>query len=475
MARINTNVSALTAQRHLATAYRSLNTTMEHLSTGLRISRGKDDPAGLIVSERLRSEISSVNQAVANTQRASLIVATAEGALDEVAALLKDIKAKILEAANEGAFSDEEIEANQLQIDSAIDSITRIANTTTFAGRKLLDGSLAYVTSGVNLSQVMDLQVHAAQFGSRTSIPVNVDVSVPAEQAELGFPFQALTIGASNVTIEVRGNQGVTTVTFASGASATQITDAIIAVADATGISATLSNAGASGFVLHSRDYGSKQFVSVRVLSQTGDFGGYNNEKDTGTDSVATINGAMARADGNRLTVKNATISTEMVVAADTIYGSSFSITGGGALFQIGPQVNTNQQVNMAIDSVAATRLGTSEIGFLAEVKTGGDFALTREPPQYADASRIVDEAITRISVLRGRLGSFERNTLDTNKNQLGITTENLQSAESAIRDADFAYETSRLARDQILVNAGTTVLTLANQTTQSVLRLLGG
>ena len=115
-------------------------------------------------------------------------MATAEGALDEVAALLKDIKAKILEAANEGAFSTEEIEANQLQIDSAIDSITRIANTTTFAGRKLLDGSLAYATSGVNLSQVMDLQVHAAQFGSRESIPVNLDVSVPAGTSRARLP-----------------------------------------------------------------------------------------------------------------------------------------------------------------------------------------------------------------------------------------------------------------------------------------------
>ena len=86
-----------------------------------------------------------------------------------------------------------------------------------------------------------------------------------------------------------------------------------------------------------------------------------------------------------------------------------------------------------------------------------------------------MDEAIRQVAVLRGRLGSFERNTLETNANQLGITMENLMSAESSIRDADFAYETSQLARNQVMVNAGTTVLTLANQTTQSVLRLLGG
>jgi len=183
MARINTNVSALTAQRNLNNAYRQLSTTMEHLSTGLRISRGKDDPAGLIVSERLRTEISAVSQAISNTQRAKLIVATAEGALDEVSSLLKDIQAKIVEAANKGGFSDEEIEANQLQIDSAIDSITRIANTTTFAGRKLLDGSLAYTTSGLDLTHIQGHQIHAVQFGTRNAVNVNVQVLSAAEQA----------------------------------------------------------------------------------------------------------------------------------------------------------------------------------------------------------------------------------------------------------------------------------------------------
>ena len=92
MARINTNVGAVVAQRHLTSAYRSLNTTIQRLSSGLRITRGADDPAGLIASERLRSEIQAVNQAISNTQRAALIVSTTEGALDEVARLLVDIQ-----------------------------------------------------------------------------------------------------------------------------------------------------------------------------------------------------------------------------------------------------------------------------------------------------------------------------------------------------------------------------------------------
>jgi flagellin len=134
--------------------------------------------------------------------------------------------------------------------------------------------------------------------------------------------------------------------------------------------------------------------------------------------------------------------------------------------------VNTNLQVNIGVQSVAASRLGNAEIGFLSQIQSGGSSSLIAG--QYQQAQEIVDEAIRQVSVLRGRLGAFEKNTLETNVNQLGITMENLMAAESAIRDADFAYETSQLARDQILVNAGTSVLALAQQTPQTVLRLLG-
>ena len=150
MARINTNVPAIVAQRTLRQTQRDLQISLERLSSGLRINRGADDPAGLINSETLRAEISGVGKAISNSQRAINIIATTEGALNEVAALLVDIQGLIVETANDAALSDEEKKANQLQIDSAIESITRIANTTTFAGRKLLNGSLDYITSGVD-------------------------------------------------------------------------------------------------------------------------------------------------------------------------------------------------------------------------------------------------------------------------------------------------------------------------------------
>lgn len=474
MARISTNVGAVTAQRNLASSYGSLNGTLERLSTGLRINRGRDDPAGLIVSEQLRREVSAVSQAIRNTQRASNVIATTEGALDEVASLLRGINEKIVEAANRGAFSEDEIRANQLQIDSAVASITRIANTTTFAGRNLLDGSLDYVTSNVAAS-VDYVRVSGAQFGSRPFIPVNVEVSTSAQPAFLGYPGSAVP---SAVTIEVTGEVGATTISFASGTRASQIVDAINAVSDSTGVVASLSGGGASGVRIESELLGSRNFVQIQVLPGGGTFAVQDDAgtvvtRDEGRDAVASINGALTQGDGNLLTLKSSSLEVE--VSLDRTFGTgatNFEIVSGGALFQLGPEVNSNLQVGVGVGSVAASRLGNADLGFLSQIVSGEQFALLNGGE--TEASRIVTESIQQVSILRGRLGAFERNTLETNVNQLGITMENLLSSDSTIRDADFAFETSQLSRNQVLVQSGTSVLGLANQVPQSVLQLLG-
>lgn len=474
MARINTNVGAVVAHRYLNNSYQSLNSTIQRLSSGLRITRGADDPAGLISSERLRSEISATNQAMINTQRASNIIATTEGALDEIARLLVDIQDLIVEGANSGALSEDEIRANQLQIDSAIASITRIANSTTFAGRHLLNGSLDYVTSGVNDAHIDSLQIHGAQFGTRAYIPVNVEVTTSAQPAILLYPYGSV---ASTVSVEIQGNTGVTTLQFVSGTAASAMVAAINSVSDATGVIATLSANPGSGFSLQSSGLGSRQFVSVRTLTgsasfPTTDVDGNTVPRDEGRDAVALINGATTIGDGNRLTVRTAAL--DMQLDLDPTFGAGttqFAITQGGANFQVGPQVNSALQISIGVRSVAASRLGNSAIGFLSQIETGGPYSLLAGGA--TQAQKVVDESIRQVAVLRGRLGAFEKNTLDTNVNQLGITMENLMAAESAIRDADFAYETSQLTRSQILVNAGTAVLALAQQTPQSILRLL--
>src|SRR5919108_5098091 len=160
MTRINTNVSSLVAQNTLGRSNAALEQALNRLSTGLRINTGKDDPAGLIASENLRSDITSIKKAISNTDRANQVIATADSSLGQVSSLLNDIRGLVTESANTGALSDEQIAANQLQVDSSLEAIDRIAQTTSFQGRKLLDGSLdfqiSYTAGG---STVLDLSI----------------------------------------------------------------------------------------------------------------------------------------------------------------------------------------------------------------------------------------------------------------------------------------------------------------------------
>jgi flagellin len=475
MARINTNVSSLTAQRGLAKSQKTLGDTLRRLSSGLRINRGADDPAGLIASEGLRSELSGIDQAIDNSSRASNVIATAEGALGEVASMLLNIKSLVVEAANSGALSPDEIAANQLQVDSAVESITRISNTTTFAGLHLLNGSLDYITSGVSTADITALDISQANFGTTDMIPVDINVITSARTAELQFTASSV---ANSVTLEITGTEGVEVLTFTSGTTASAMAFAVNRISDATGVQASLRNSAtlASGLVFQSTGYGSRNFVSVHA--QSGTFGtqdpaGTLTTRAVGRDAVATVNGALTVGDG--LVVKLNTTTLDMNLTLSDTFGAgstSFAITGGGSLFQLGPQVTSNQQINIGIKSVAASKLGDNDVGFLNDVVTGGRSTLVGG--EAGAASRIIEKAIKQVAILRGRLGAFEKNTLETNINSLSVALENVTSSESSIRDADFAAETAALTRAQILTQAGTSVLATANTTPQSVLQLLG-
>ena len=475
MARINTNVAALFAQQNLARSQQTLNTTLQHLSTGLRINSGADDPAGLIASEELRSQIAGITQAVDNSQRANNVISTAEGALNEVSSLLLNVQGLVVQAANSGAMSADEIAANQLQLDSAVQSITRISDTTSFAGLHLIDGSLDYLTSGVDNNVVSALQINQANFGTNTSMPVQVNVLTSAQQANLEFKASAI---AGPVTLEITGNAGTQVLTFTSGTHASAIAYAVNTVSDSTGVTAAEVNPAslASGISFQSNGYGSKSFVSVAAQSgtfNTVDLNGNSKQRVVGRDAVATVNGATTVGDGLNLQLNTSGLDLQMTLNKSFGAGkTSFAITGGGALFQLGAQVSSNEQVSIGIQSVAAAKLGNGSIGFLSDIVTGGSYSLVSGKSEQA--SQIIDEAVKQVAILRGRLGAFEKNTLNTNISSLNVALENVTSSQSTIRDADFAQETSNLTRAQILTQAGTSVLATANTTPQSVLSLLG-
>jgi flagellin len=476
MARIETNVSSLIAQNALANSQSALSTSLERLSTGLRINSGADDPAGLIASQNLESEITGLQQAVNNSAQATNVITTADGALTEVNSLLDDINGLVVESANSGALSPAELQANQLQVDSDVQSITRIAGTTSFAGLNLLNGSLNYITSGVATSAISGLTISQANLGTATNIPVDVNVISSAKLADLQFRTSAI---GNSVTLEIAGNTGVQTLSFVSGTTASAIGFAINNISDSTGVTASLIDAANShsGIALKSTGYGSASFVSIQAQSgvfQTTDTNGSDKQRAVGADAVATINGALTVGNGLELKLNTSSLDLDLTLNSSVGIGkTSFAITGGGALFQLGGQVNSQQQVSIGIGSVAASSLGNNVVGFLNDIVTGGSASIVGGGAEKA--SLIVAAASDQVASLQGRLGAFEKNTLETNTASLQVTLENVTSSESDIADADFAAETANLTRAQILVQAGTSVLATANNTPQTVLTLLQG
>lgn len=488
MSRINTNVTALISTRILNNNNKQLNLSLERLSTGVRINRGADDPAGLIASENLRKQIKGTETAITNAERAINVIGTAEGALSEVSGMLVELQGLLLQSANTGGMSEEEINANQLQADSILNTIDRIANSTEFEGIKLLNGNYNYTVSGSSTttftSAINDLKVHGAKLVDGAAMNVTVTVTT---SAQTGKAYLSGAVSGNSITLKIGSHRGSTELTFASGTSVVDMTSGLNAVKEVTGISATTSGQVVK---MNTVEYGTDSYISVEQLSsgtnrakivgsdattglKTG--GALSETKDYGIDAVATINGTQAVADGKKISIKTAMLELEMTLTDDraSINGSSsFSITGGGASFAIGSKVDAIGLEAVGIANMSSSSLGTADDGRLSTLKTGGENSLSSD--NLYTSQRILDSAIKDVSSLRGRLGSLQKNTLEKTINSLTVTKENLSAAESAIRDTDFATETSALTRSQILVQSATNVLAQANVAPQNVLQLLG-
>jgi flagellin len=326
------------------------------------------------------------------------------------------------------------------------------------------------VTGGTNNgAKLQDLRIDQANFGSQSSIAVEVQIDAQATQGQLTYSGGSLT---SDLVLEVGGLSGFEVFNFGSGNTITQIRDAVNLVTDATGVSASISG---SDLVFKSSEFGTKAFVSVRSLNTTTfaayDTGNSLTTRDAGSDIRARINGVAATGDGLVASINTSTLDLSFKANSYLSAGStaSFTITGGGANFQLGPDVVSNQQARLGIQGVNTATLGGTS-GQLYQLRTGGTKALSIDTK---GAAAVVDQVISKVTSLRGRLGAFQKTTLETNIFTLTDTLTALTDAQSSIRDADFARETANLTRSQILVQSGTSVLTIANQNPQQVLALL--
>ena len=279
------------AQRNLSSQNVGLTKSLQRLSTGLRINRGADDPAGLIASENLRSETAAINSAITNAERAEQVMNVAEGGLQEVSNLLVELQSLVSATANEAGVSSEEKEANQLQIDSILQTIDRIANATEFQGEKLLNGNFDYQTNASTAAtELSDVKINSAKLpADGTAMNISVEVVTAAEAGQIVIQGDAagdfVNGGAGNsYTLEITGDEGTQQFTFADGTALTDVEAAIDAFGAQLGVEATVSaiDGGNQGVVVSSTTFGSESFVRVRELNDGG----------TGNNLVGQWNGA---------------------------------------------------------------------------------------------------------------------------------------------------------------------------------------
>ena len=489
--RINTNMSALNALRNVERASDGFGRSIEKLASGLRINRGADDPAGLIRSEDLRAQIAGLEQAIANSQDATNLVKTAEGALDEMHNLLRSMRQLAVASGNTGTNNQASLQANQNQIASAIDSINRIAAQTQFGTKKLLDGTAGTTAVVTNFQRVGGLFFGGSVFGSVGGAAsqdyaigtgtITINVTTAATRAQLtGDRNYASATAIIQTSASVVIN-GVSFTTQAGTTTLQSFVDQINSQTSVTGVVAELvPNGNNLNVRLRAAEYGANFSVTVND-QQAILHAAPTTDSDTGVNAAATISvmnidggvvtvlftGGKASGDsGLRLTDAKGNVIL-LNEAGNALGAAAVGRTNKGQLeFQIG--ANAGQTARFSINNMRADKIGTGVVAgkSLKDVdvtKTGG----------AEEALKIIDAAIQQVSKLRGDMGAFQKNVLESNMRSLSVAKENLTATESAIRDTNFAEEISRFTKFQILQQAGMSVLGQANFAPQSVLQLI--
>jgi len=417
--RINQNIAAQNAYRNLSVTDSQMSKSLEKLSSGFRINRAADDAAGLSISEGLRSQIGGLKVAVRNTQDGVSVAQTAEGVLNETTAILQRMRDLSVQAANAGATDTAAAGAANKEMSQLNAELDRIGSSTAFGKQNLLDGTFG-ATKAITGTQ------QAAVSGAAAAIPTGATLD-PADPTNTTFSFTLETVGGSSKSpngTDISSATGTPlTVTVKKLEAGSSAQDLARAVND--GVQSALKAAGYQGNELTMSAKVDAQNNTTYKLSGSGDF-----KITADTDGVITAAG----------------VDT---TAATTDTG------GNTGKFQVG--ANANQKIGIAIGGVDSQSLGTAALD------------LTKDPDA---AIKILDKALESVSDSRATLGAVQ-NRFEHTINNLNVSVENLSASESRIRDTDMAQEMVSFTRSQILTQAGTSMLSQANQSAQNVLSLL--
>ncbi len=482
---INTNTDAMGTLRNLQNTSDALSTSIQRLSSGLRINSAKDDPAGLIISENLKSQINGMNQAITNAQNANNVIQTADGGLSEVTSLLQSINQLAVAAANTGANDPTAVQADQTQISSAIQSIDRIVSDTQYGSKKLLDGTsgvTSVVTNTTDLGGVSIGGTFAGQATQAGNVSVSVTTAASFATSAGAATYASTTSLLSTVNGGTTGTGGTIVINgqsiqVSSSDSVQTMLDKINNLSSTTGVSAQFVSGASGGHIeLDQTNYGSNFNINYSESSTI--LGAQTFVAGANAVATVTVGGVYTTFTGGQSTGSSGLQLTDssgnsilLTEAGNTKLNTAAAVVGtvsqGSLTFQIG--ANAGQNVSISIGDMSTTNLGNTVVN--GQTLNSIDVT-TAQGAQ--NAIQIVQQALSQVSVLRAQLGSFQDNTLNSTINALGITSENLTASQASIADANVAQEVVNMTQNNILQQAGMSVLAQANQEPQMVLKLLG-
>ncbi len=480
---INTNIMSLNSQRNLNSSQEALQTSLQRLSSGLRINSAKDDAAGLAISERFTSQIRGLDQAIRNANDGISLSQTAEGALAESGNILQRIRELAVQSAN-ATNSASDRQALQSEVSQLVSELDRIASSTEFNGKKLLDGTFGTAVFQVGANANQTIQTTTANFRANNFGNYRIEGAGGSAGSEARINGESLT---------VTGSLGAETVSVATGSSARDVAEAVTTKANNTGVTAfalteqmaTFDTAGAYVINLTS-DNAEATKVAFTISGTNGNDGLAG--AVTAFNDVSSKTGVTARIsdDGEGIVLRNSTGNN--INIAETA-----SNTNAGQLMVGGTAVRSGAQTAEAgegaeLSGIVVTGQVTfdsdksfSVVGDAGETVTNATEASVLNSVNNLDVSSVeganlalatVDAALNTVNNQRAKFGAIQSRFGSTIAN-LATNSENLSAARSRIRDADFAKETAELTRNQILQQAGTAMLAQANVAPQNVLTLL--
>ena len=490
---VNTNVASLNTQRNLNSSSKGLDTSLQRLSTGFRINSAKDDAAGLQISNRLTSQINGLNVATRNSNDGISLAQTAEGALQQSTGILQRIRDLALQSAN-GSNGALERSALQGEVSQLQQELNRISETTSFGGRKILDGSFGSQSFqvGANAYETISVSIGSAATDRIGINRFTTDGAAAAATAS-GAAFSATSGSAysdASFNINSKLSDGDVAIAGTASGSASEVARAINAKSDETGVTANartvatlggITTSGTVSFDLSGLTSKSLETDSATVSAVVNDLTNLSSladaiNRETGKTGISAVSKGstieLTSSRGDAISISNFAGSGGATLQAKSFDGEDD--VGTAATIAVGGGARADGQVQLeAADAFSVNGLsgglgadGFSELDAVNSIDIG-----TATGAQ--DALGIINGAISNIDSQRAQLGAVQNRFENTISNLQNIS-ENSSAARSRIRDTDFAAETSELTKNQILQQAGTAILAQANQLPQAVLSLLG-